>query len=432
MYNIARLTIFAIVSAAEEDARSVAEWLCSETELDNAIPPDLATKIAERARRGGSQAPLRPAQSLHYLDLGDIAALFNRILPPGTHHQARELSRLLSNMVGTRNRVFHSRPLEPDDLSRAMAFLSELLQLDQLSLLQVHSVDRMLRADATFVLNLEIPTDANDRIFHNLPLPEYDDTSLIGRDKEVSQLLSNLKSPYPVVSIIGEGGVGKSAVALHSLYKIIDDEACQFEAVVWVSLKRRSFGVGGVREVENAITSTVTLYNAIDRELEGGAATGSPESIIEFMNLFPTLLVLDNLEAINSNEIHELLVNIPSKSKLLITSRIRLGQIELPYTLPALSPTSATFLMRRASQLLNVEVLTNAPNSRLESFASDLHYNPLGIRWFVGSVANGKDPKTVKAEKKALLQFCFADMYEHLEYPRARNASALLFSQTRS
>ena len=53
-----------------------------------------------------------------------------------------------------------------------------------------------------------------------------------------------------------------------------------------------------------------------------------------------TLLVVDNLETLGE-EVRELVLNIPTKSKVLFTSRVGLGEIEIRYELPGFAPKDA-------------------------------------------------------------------------------------------
>ena len=58
---------------------------------------------------------------------------------------------------------------------------------------------------------------------------------------------------FPVISIVGEGGVGKSALALKVAYELIDKDS-PFDAVVWVTSKTTQITLNEIREIKGAIS----------------------------------------------------------------------------------------------------------------------------------------------------------------------------------
>jgi LuxR family transcriptional regulator, glucitol operon activator len=40
-----------------------------------------------------------------------------------------------------------------------------------------------------------------------------------------------------VLTVVGEGAIGKTALSVKCLYDLIDDAECPYEAVLWSSLK---------------------------------------------------------------------------------------------------------------------------------------------------------------------------------------------------
>ena len=66
----------------------------------------------------------------------------------------------------------------------------------------------------------------------------------------------------------------------------------------------------------------------------GGNPEESQQELINLAKQFNTLLVLDNLETINHQEIFPFIEEFCNYGKILITSRVSLGELEKRYDLP--------------------------------------------------------------------------------------------------
>lgn len=141
----------------------------------------------------------------------------------------------------------------------------------------------------------------------------------------------------PVVTIVGEGGVGKTALALRCLYDVAQGENSKYDAVIWASLKTKTLTARGAEEIRESLISTLSLVQTIVGEL------GNPnpskdlpellEEIIGYMADFRIFLAVDNFETLTDFALRSFLSRIPVGSKVLITSRVGLGEIELRYKL---------------------------------------------------------------------------------------------------
>ena len=104
---------------------------------------------------------------------------------------------------------------------------------------------------------------------HNLPIPDYDETGLIGRDEYISNIKKLcLTSPYPTISIVGEGGVGKTALALQVAYEILE-ESNPYDLIIWISSKTTQISINEITEIENAITNSVGIFEAVSNQIIG-------------------------------------------------------------------------------------------------------------------------------------------------------------------
>ena len=227
-----RLTCFALVSAIEDDARSSIASLV-DPGRDEFLPPDVRAKARLRWSND-HESDGDPADGdsslLAYLDFADLSKAFDALAPAidaSLRERTLECVRNILLTSDARNRVCHSRPLETDDFPR-LYDLARLVERGSMPGTPTRTRETMKRLteDPTYVLHLRIPEfwmNSATKIRHNLPAPDFDDTGFIGRSKERREIAKRLSSRYPIVTIVGEGGIGKTSLALRCLYDLLHD-----------------------------------------------------------------------------------------------------------------------------------------------------------------------------------------------------------------
>jgi LuxR family glucitol operon transcriptional activator len=167
-------------------------------ERDRGFDPDLETELLE------------------YLDFSEsIEVLWShRSHLDGTLQKAvRSIIQNLSEIAPVRNRVMHSRPLEFDDFGRVSEFCKQLLSFPTYLFRKLRQAEEFIKADPRYVfsLNLDDIRSPAAKASHNLPIPDFDETGFLGRTDEASELLRICKaSPWPVLTVLGEGGSANS------------------------------------------------------------------------------------------------------------------------------------------------------------------------------------------------------------------------------
>lgn len=369
---------------------------------------------------------LRNEDLLAYLDLGDLVQLLNRHKSKIRSVYPSEVEKATKNIedrgiYGIRKRVMHPiRPLDADDLPILMSVPMRLYTESPNM-----AWERLLegaRLAQSYDINLDVSVPPywieEENTSHNLPTPEFDDTGFIGRQTERRQLKSLLESNHSVVTVVGAGGIGKTALALRVCHDIIEDPESKIDRIVWVSLKTQTLTMDGIRTIADSVDTTQAL---VDRLLFAVNLPVHNDSepvwarVTDEMATTRTLLVIDNLETLGP-QIRDLAISIPSGSKLLLTSRIGLGEIELRYNIPNLSEKDAISLMRNLGVAYNYTTIKSNRHNVLNEYCNRLHHNPLLIKWFVQAVGKGTRPEDIFSNDdfEQALRFCWENVFSRL------------------
>ncbi|WP_164842685.1 NB-ARC domain-containing protein [Actinoplanes solisilvae] len=410
------------MSAIEEDLRAVAITYLPDMDPEFAL--DGAYQVAsDRLLRqvGALQGGPKLADLLPYLDFAESWQLLTRHdseLPTPLADHVKHVTSKLSALVPVRNRVAHSRPLDYEDFSLTFDLAKELAGSRDFPWLNLREVSERLSNDPGYVLGLDVqfPSLAEEPGRHNLPTPEYDETGFVGRKEIVANLRRLLvKGPYPVVSVVGDGGIGKTSLALKVAYEVIDADPCPFDAVVWVTAKTSLLTASEVTRIEGAISDSLGLLAAVAHEVGGESALADPiNEVLGYLEHFKILLILDNLETVLDQRLRDFLANLPSGSKVLITSRIGVGAYEHPVRLGPLERTEGLSLFRALTRMRQVASLQRLGNDVIAGLVDKMGGRPLYLRWFVSAVEAGARPEEVLANSDLLLDFCMSNVYDYL------------------
>ncbi len=310
----------------------------------------------------------------------------------------------------------HTKPLELGD----KAILQEVLEtidkeINFIGWSEVESTRELLKTSPEKLIDKWKPMKYHDNFYHNLPEPEFDDTGYIGRKKEITEITNLIiQEKYPVISIIGNGGIGKTAITVKILYDLIENPKNPYEAIIWVSLKAKTLANGEFVEIQDAILNTKDMLRETQKEVIIDSNINPKENIINFMKNFKTLLVIDNLETINDNSINEFIKSVPKESNILITSRTGLGELEYRYNLSGMNQSDGIKYFRELSKYYGLE-LYKRDDKTIEKLVEEVLYsNPLSIKWYINGVYNGIREEILQNNKTKLIEFCMSNVYEKL------------------
>ncbi|WP_272682339.1 tetratricopeptide repeat protein [Providencia sp. PROV120] len=430
-FNLTRMSVYALISSLEEDLRAIITTYLENEALDEVISTDLKSRAKQRLEKdiGFSFDDVSLSDLVDYFDLGDtyqvINSNFNKI-PEHISSYVRKKTKGFDKLIPIRNRVMHIRPLDVDDYPTTFAFCHQLIETEKTVWSNLSNIIDIISVNPSYVLGLDIKSYEDSYENHNLPFPDFDETGLIGRNEDVNKVKQLCYGPFPVISIVGEGGVGKTALALKVAYEILEDEKNPFDAIVWVSSKTTQITVNEIKEIKDSITTSIGVISEISNQLTGmSPSQAGIEEIIEYLSTFKIALFIDNLETILDDNIRNFVGNLPSGSKIIITSRIGLGAYEYPVKLQGINESYASQLLRTLAKIRNVDSLKSIDENIMRKYVNRMYCNPSYIKWFVSCIQTGNSPESILQNSNMFLEFCMSNVYQHLSENARKLTSAM-------
>lgn len=163
-----------------------------------------------------------------------------------------------------------------------------------------------------------------------LPSRERIAPHFIGREQEIAVLMRWIHDPECSLWLLaGDGGKGKTAIAYELASRLSADAPDRLEAVIWLSAKRRRFYSGHIVETEADFTDLESALDAVlsvyGERTEGADLTQKRSKGLEYLNLLPALIIVDDVDSLAGAGLEALnffifgLARTPSK--VLLTSR---------------------------------------------------------------------------------------------------------------
>lgn len=321
------------------------EKLCREytfkyTSSDN-LPENLKNKFRKEAEKNGES-------NFEYrtlLDYSHIGELFDFLKSKKfTNIKQNDLISIdIGNLINLRNDIMHARTIDK----------SESLQIEEQC---ENFVNKLNDEDFKRKWNIFISNDIKN---YKIPISYIlypfgkSFTKLIGREQEIKNLKEGLKRPFPI-SVIGHGGLGKTALVMQLIEDFMYSPLKPFENIFLFSFKDSEYIFGEFRKIDKIIQNynDVIIKLAEFFNIETHLDNFEEKVWEKFFNT-KSLLILDNLETEIVHSNLDEFVNLAQRflnhyykdSRLVITSRSGLGNNETKLTLNPFSLTETKELV---------------------------------------------------------------------------------------
>ena len=422
--SIQRLTLFAIFDAIEKDLR---EKLISELipyhNIENILNPNELDKVHDRfIKAEANDESVKPSETelVQYLDFLDNIHILNRNKGKLSSSSSSYLSKItptLEKCAPIRNAVMHGRPLEIDYFATVCNIASGFSNHSEGNWKHLSHTLSEIENDSSYVFGLSftIIEESVPGIYNNLPIPDFDDTGFVGRKPVIRKVVDAINGPFPVISLIGSGGVGKTALALKVANELLESEDSNFEAIVWVSAKANTLTAKEIGRIEDAIEDSIGIFSSVVEEFETNSRSDPEESVLQLMETFNVLLIIDNLETVLDDRLRKFIQRTPTGSKILLTSRIGIGSGDLAIEIEPLTLDESRIYLRKLVQVYYVGRLESIGQETADAYLKRLFFNPLIIKWFVTATKSGLMPERLLANQKDILKFCLENVVENLD-----------------
>jgi hypothetical protein len=260
--------------------------------------------------------------------------------------------------------------------------------------------------------------DVQGRLFGNVPPTPNGYVNRAVLQKDLQERL--LDDRHPIVTLVGRGGIGKTALALSVLHEI--EKFDRFGAAIWLSARDIDLLPEGPKLVSAHVLSQRDIAKEFVRLMEPSEAKVKGFDHVQYFSdaltdtsaRFPMLFAFDNFETVrNPGDLFAFLdAHIRLPNKILITTRSREFKADYPVEVAGMTEEESQELIDVVSRKLGIrEILTTDYRSQL-IYESDGH--PYIIKILLGEVAKAKTLVKVDrivASKDQILDALFERTY---------------------
>ena len=271
--------------------------------------------------------------------------------------------------------------------------------------------------------------DVIGSVWTNLPsIPEGYVQRASLEDEVERQLVKDQQ--YPIVTLVGRGGIGKTSLLLTVLHKIAFTD--RYYSIIWFSARDIDLTLSGPKNVKPNVLTSEDIAKEYCRLIEVSDNTNrdiSANSILtkhmtgDESDYAPTLFVFDNFETVSNpvDVFNWIDSNIRLPNKAVITSRLRAFRADFPITIPGMEEDQARKLIEQMAQKLNIE--TKIDTDIVKKIITGSGGHPYIIKILLGEIAKtGRftDPSSMIVRETDILDALFERTYDNLSPLAAR------------
>ncbi|MDD5618122.1 MAG: NB-ARC domain-containing protein [Candidatus Omnitrophica bacterium] len=290
--------------------------------------------------------------------------------------------------------------------------------------------NRILRGAevSEFAMKLAIPTIGKkyevDEPFFRILSSEY--THFVERKDPCADVEKALKDPRTTVtSIIGIGGVGKTALATWAVLRAYGRG--DFNSIISITAKDRELTSRGILAIEPKLTTFESLLdNILDilgfPEIKEKSIGEKEKQVCTILEKSNSLLYIDNLETVDDARIITFLEELPLGVRAIITSRRpRVRKSVYPIDLGPLTKNEIIEFINSLQSQRNFDYIASLSQDECVHIGSACDGIPLAIRWVLSksttpfeAIKSAENITSFGKKGEELLEFCFRRVFDQM------------------
>ena len=263
-----------------------------------------------------------------------------------------------------------------------------------------------------------------DEPFYRILSPEY--IHFVRRDIPCKRIEEAIKDPRTAVaSIVGIGGLGKTALATWAALRSYEKK--DFEFIVAITAKDRELTSTGIQSLKPKLTSFESLLDGILEvlgfpDIKTKSIDPKKNEVMSLLKNSNGLLYVDNLETVDDTRIVTFLDNLPVGVRAIVTSRRSIVRTSVhPIDLGPLTDEEINEFISSLSSLSGLGYVANFSPAERKRIGESCNGIPLAIRWVLSrsktelEALSNADSLT-KAERRGeeLLEFSFRRVFDQM------------------
>lgn len=266
-----------------------------------------------------------------------------------------------------------------------------------------------------------------DEPFYRVLSPDY--TQFVDRSDPCAMVEHGLVDPRAMItSIIGIGGVGKTALATWAVQRAYDRK--QFSFIVSITAKDRELSTTGIQPLQPALTSFENLLNNILEvlrfpELKSENLVTKERQVRSLLENSNGLLFVDNLETVDDPRIISFLDTLPVGVRAIVTSRRTAVRVSVyPIDLGPLTGDEGIQFIKSLSKVSGFTYASELSSAEASRIAQACDGIPLAIRWALARAKSASEVLIVAEgitgsgrHGEELLEFCFRRVFDKMPGP---------------